>query len=752
MTWNAKPENRLLPSWWENLNIRLLTDKKKWTEPQREMMGKAGRVHGIRSALVVAAMVAIVFGGITIRNGIEKRQQQLIAEKQKEQNDAEATRLVEGLLQADTSQVKTVIGNLTDYRQYAKDDLSNAFADSPGDSNAKLHAALAMLPEDDSVLPFLKERLLAVSPIQFGSVRNLLEDHKSQLVPAYWEIVKASGQASTRRFQATCALATFDPANEHWQDKQYIEFITGHLVGVLPSNLLPWRNALRPVKDHLTAPLEAIYRDGSQDAQVRGFAADTLADYLSDNADGLFDLLADANVKQFAPMFGKLAAHQNRAVALGNAEVSKKLLPVMTDNAKEALAKRQANVAVALLRMNQPERVWPLLRHSPDPRVRSYLIDRLGPLGADAAAIVQRLNGESDITIRRALILSLGEFSEDALPSDVKAALVSQLQEMHRTHADPGLHAASEWLLRQWKQEAWLKQAKVEWAKDKEGRDKRLDDIAQMLEKEKEKTPQWYVNSQGQTLVVIPGPSEFLMGSPLTETGRNGDEVPHTRRISRTFALATTSVTLAQYRQFEPGYSYGGAGFLRLPELPVVGIDWYRGAKYCNWLSKEEGIREEQWCYEITGNEIKLKANYLSLGGYRLPTEAEVEYATRAGSVTSRYFGETDELLAKYGWYIRNSQRMTWPVGSLKPNDLGLFDVHGSVWIWCQEGYKAYPQGAEVSEDHEDGLVVTATASRVLRGGSFNGDAQAARSAIRGISAPGNRSAVIGFRVARTYP
>ncbi len=57
----------------------------------------------------------------------------------------------------------------------------------------------------------------------------------------------------------------------------------------------------------------------------------------------------------------------------------------------------------------------------------------------------------------------------------------------------------------------------------------------------------------------------------------------------------------AQYRQFEPGYS------VRLPDLPVVGIDWYRGAKYCNWLSKEEGIREEQWCYEITGNEIKLK-------------------------------------------------------------------------------------------------------------------------------------------------
>ena len=87
------------------------------------------------------------------------------------------------------------------------------------------------------------------------------------------------------------------------------------------------------------------------------------------------------------------------------------------DDAKEKLAKRQANAAVALLRMNQPEKVWPLLKHSPDPRVRSYLIHRFGPLGADARAIVKRLDEEPDITIRRALILSLGEFERKGMVS-----------------------------------------------------------------------------------------------------------------------------------------------------------------------------------------------------------------------------------------------------------------------------------------------------------------------------------------------
>ena len=99
--------------------------------------------------------------------------------------------------------------------------------------------------------------------------------------------------------------------------------------------------------------------------------------------------------------------------------------------------------------MNQPAKVWPLLKHSPDPRVRSYLIHRLGPLGADAGAIVKRLDEEPDVTIRRALLLSLGEFGETEFPpEDARNALLPKLQEMYRTASDPGLHAACEWLLR----------------------------------------------------------------------------------------------------------------------------------------------------------------------------------------------------------------------------------------------------------------------------------------------------------------
>jgi formylglycine-generating enzyme required for sulfatase activity len=141
------------------------------------------------------------------------------------------------------------------------------------------------------------------------------------------------------------------------------------------------------------------------------------------------------------------------------------------------------------------------------------------------------------------------------------------------------------------------------------------------------------------------------------------------------------------------------------------------------------------------------------LTGYRLPTEAEWEYACRGGAATSRCYGETAELLRHYGWYYDNSPEQTQPVGSKKPNDWGLFDMQGNVWNWCQERHKPYAaakQGTAI-DDIEDILSIDSTHSRVLRGGSFNPQAVNVRSANRLWSVPTHRTNNVGFRPARTF-
>jgi formylglycine-generating enzyme required for sulfatase activity len=409
--------------------------------------------------------------------------------------------------------------------------------------------------------------------------------------------------------------------------------------------------------------------------------------------------------------------------------------------------------------MHQPAQVWPLLKHGPDPTVRSYLIHRLGPLGADAGAVFQQLNAEPDITIRRALILSLDpeEFGKEAWTPDGKKRLVQQLQEMYRTVADPGLHAAAEWLLRTWQQGSWLKQVNDEWAKDEEQRQKRLENIRQLVTKEKAKTPpQWYVTGQGQTMVVLPGPVEFLMGSPKAESRKGDEELGYgTRRvrIKRTFAIGAKAVTVGEFRRLHPAYEHS-----KDPEdLPAAFVSWYEAAEYCNRLSEKMGIARDQWCFETDsqGKVTSLKKNYLSLTGYRLPTEAEMEYAIRAGATTSRFYGESEELLGKYGWIKTNSvsRDLANPVGRLKPNDFGLFDMHGNVWCWCLEADNNFPRGeaGQVLDDNELELTIDPKQARVLRGSCYWDTAKKVRSGRRWSADPVTlKSNIDGFRLART--
>ena len=195
---------------------------------------------------------------------------------------------------------------------------------------------------------------------------------------------------------------------------------------------------------------------------------------------------------------------------------------------------------------------------------------------------------------------------------------------------------------------------------------------------------------------------------------------------------------------------------VRTDDSPMVRMTWYEAAWYCNWLSQQEGIPEVQWCYEKNeedkyGPGMKAKKNFLALTGYRLPTEAEWEYACRARTVSSRYYGVTEELLPRYAWYQANSDNYSHPVASLKPNDFGLFDMQGNVYEWCYDAYDSTRQEEAVKDAPPVDSVEDAN-RRVLRGGSFAYPPVFVRSAYRNsILSPVNRINYLGFRPARTY-
>jgi formylglycine-generating enzyme required for sulfatase activity len=226
-------------------------------------------------------------------------------------------------------------------------------------------------------------------------------------------------------------------------------------------------------------------------------------------------------------------------------------------------------------------------------------------------------------------------------------------------------------------------------------------------------------SSTGMEFVLIPA-GEFMMGSPSGEENRNDDEGPvHKVTIKNSFYMGKYPVTQKQWEKVMENNPSTFKG----ESLPVESVSWDKIQEFLKKINVMEGTDK-----------------------YRLPSEAEWEYACRAGTTTRYYFGDDESKLNEYAWYYRNSGDITHPAGQKKPNSWGLYDMHGNVWEWIRDRqhdkYEGAPSDGSVWEDGN-------SSARVVRGGSWNSDARRCRSAFRFRNDPGNRSFYFGFRLLR---
>jgi formylglycine-generating enzyme required for sulfatase activity len=243
--------------------------------------------------------------------------------------------------------------------------------------------------------------------------------------------------------------------------------------------------------------------------------------------------------------------------------------------------------------------------------------------------------------------------------------------------------------------------------------------------------PKEITNSIGMKLVLIPK-GTFMMGSPETEEGRGVDETQHQVTISNDYYLGVTEVTQGQYEKvMGTNPSYFQKRVIRKSDssmYPVEQVSWEDAVEFCKKLSD---LPEEKKAGRV----------------YRLPTEAEWEYACRAGSKTAFDFGESAKSLNAYAWFLDNSEGQTHPVGEKKPNAWGLYDMHGNVWEWSSDWYGEYPKGAV-----SDPSGPSEGSNRVIRGGCWSCTAAFSRSAYRIRRTPSYFFNITGFRVALSSP
>jgi len=505
-------------------------------------------------------------------------------------------------------------------------------AHPPADDRGRLRAALALVDSDPGQTDYLCEQMLVAEPADFATLRDVLARHPDRVR----DRLRAAAAGSDRgiKFRALCALGTCAPADVDWPAER--GFVVTFLVAQTSLDRSIWVKGVAPLRDRMLVALATAVEAAPGDGRRFRDLVELYRGFAGPNP--------PAEVWQ--PLLSRLPPPPPAAA----------LAALLAPPAAEA--RPAANVAAALIALGRGDAAWGHLTHTADPTGRSLLIERLPAAGAEPSVLWARLAAKPAASQQRALILALGSYPPELFPGEIATLLAA-----YRTDPDPGVHGAVRWALDRWHLGDRARRIDGELATGRPEGDRR-----------------WLVSRDGRTFSIIDLPA-------------NGRAAPNGRRlavgVTEETEAAVAAAGVARPKRFRPP-----AG----PDMPATDLSWDLVADYCNRVTLAEGLGRDECCYRRTGERFEPEPDAESRAGYRMPTEAEWDYLCRAGAATGWAFGEAPELVNLYGNWIGNplgGGPDPTPVGTFRPNDFGLFDMHGNLNEWCHAFEGKNPGGFE---------------------------------------------------------
>ncbi len=703
--WSGRHEQKQLPSFLEWHGIMRHTSRSSWTASNATMMRSATRLYLFRLLTGLGLAAVFCLSAVWIEHMMKQRAK-----------SARIENLVDDLWKARIEHVPEILETLAPDRP-TWIHLARSVADDPDSTvSARTRAMLVLSEQDDMYLSALADRLLECEADEHVILRNGLASRQREVADVTWSRINRIELTRGQIIRAGALLAHFSLDAEHW------ELFSGRLADALvrsdPFEVNPWLKDLAQVRLKLLPRLSETCLAASVNSSQRSLAASVIAQFSE----------SDAGFPE-APVLLELALTSDASVrdALDSVFSQRRadVLPLLVEEIAvrlegndspeyQEVINRQAAAVEQAQRLGHDAPFWQHLNDDADPRVRTVLINEFGHVALSWNDIRQRLRTQPS-RCRQAIVLGLPQ-RLPSLSASQQSEMTTLLLQLYRTDPDAGVHSSIEFALRSTGSEAQLFGAQ------------------QLMMDSEVKAGNWSVLSNGICMISLDRPGLVSHAQKSKDTGTGGKYVT----IDYPFEISSTEITVRQFQQFRAD-AMPAAAVTSSADCPMNSVNLFQAMQFCRWLSEQDPDFNPDRCVyppiDTIGPGLLLAADYQRWPGFRLPTVDEWEYAVRAGSGTSRFFGNSDEHLSQYCWWVFTSAEHLWRVGLKRPNPWGLFDVYGNVEEWCHDAGTPFDSARQPN-----------------RGGEYRSTQRFLGSAIGGNVNSESAFSTQGFRVVRIKP